>query len=131
MKSAFMSDVFHELKAGNPFVSPVSERATMWLMSVDRLAANVRHALTCATATGAFTLPAVRTTMSSLVAEIAIQTGANASLVAYAPDAALEAAFGSQPPLETPCADSLGFAHDGSIAALLGCALKTSQGQSQ
>ncbi|HWU04114.1 MAG TPA: epimerase, partial [Novosphingobium sp.] len=75
--------------------------------------------------TRAVTLPALRVTMGDLAAEIARQCGVSADLVDYRPDAALEVAFGAQPPLETPAAQKAGFAHDGEIATLVASALKT------
>lgn len=127
MKSAFMSDLFHALRAGEAFVCPVSQGATIWAQSVSRCAENLRHALTLDSArmpvTRAVTLPAQRITMGDLAAEIARQSGADIGLVSYAPDAALEAAFGAQPALATPAAERAGFAHDGDLAALVANAL--------
>lgn len=127
MKSAFMSDVFHAARAGETFVSPVSEQATMWLMSVARLSRNLRHALAGAVNLGephAATLPAIRTNMAELVAEIARQTGAPADFVRYEPDAALEAAFGRQPPLKALHAEAAGLRSDGTLEALVAAALE-------
>lgn len=127
MKSAFMSDLFHALRAGEAFVCPVSQGATIWAQSVSRCAENLRHALTLDSTlmpvTRAVTLPAQRITMGELAAEIARQTGADLGLVSYAPDAALEAAFGAQPALATPAAERAGFSHDGDLAALVTNAL--------
>jgi len=126
MKSAFMSDLFHAAIAHEPFAAPVSPGATMWLMSVSRLVANIAHALHGAPPAEpyALTLPALRTTMAELAQEVARQTGAAPSLVRYDPDPALEAGFGRQPPLETPTADAAGFRHDGSLEALVTAALR-------
>ena len=127
MKSAFMSDLFHALKAGEAFVCPVSASATIWAESVRRCAANFVHALTLETGrlpvTRAVTLPALRVAMGDLAIEIACQCGVSNALVTYVPDIALEAAFGTQPPLETRAADLAGFAHDGDLATLVGSAL--------
>ena len=127
MKSAFMSDLFHALRAGEPFVCPVSEGATIWVQSVTQCARNLAHALTVDPArmptTRVVTLPAQRITMGALAAEVARQCGVAADLVRYHPDAALEAAFGAQPPLATPAAESAGFAHDGDLATLVANAL--------
>lgn len=129
MKSAFMSNLFHALKAGEAFVCPVSAGATIWAQSVAACADNFLHALTLDTAllppTYAVTLPALRVTMGDLAAEVAHQCGVSADLVTYDPDAALEAAFGAQPPLQTPAAEHAGFAHDGDIARLVASALQT------
>lgn len=129
MKSAFMSDLFHALKAGERFACPVSRGATIWAQSVGCCADNFLHALTLDSAlmpsTRAVTLPALRIAMGDLAAEIARQCGVPVSLVDYAPDAALEAGFGAQPPLATPAAEAAGFAHDGSLARLVSSALAT------
>lgn len=129
MKSAFMSNLFHALKAGEAFTCPVSAEGTIWAQSVARCANNFFHALTLDSAllptTRAVTLPALRITMGDLAAEIARQCGVSADLVSYCPDAALEAAFAAQPPLTTPAAIRAGFAHDGNLATLVASALAT------
>jgi hypothetical protein len=51
--------------------------------------------------------------MAELVAAVAAFRKADPGLVAYEPDARLEAAFAAQPPLATPLAEAAGFAHDG------------------
>jgi len=127
MKSAFMSDLFHALRAGEEFVCPVSQGATIWAQSVSRCADNLVHALGMDAGlmpvTRVVTLPAQRVTMGDLAAEIARQCGVSTDLVSYRPDAALEAGFGAQPPLATPAAERAGFAHDGDPAKLVANAL--------
>lgn len=129
MKSAFMSDLFHALKAGERFTCPVSPEATIWAQSLGCCADNFLHALTLDSAlmppTRAVTLPALRVKMGELAEEIARQSGVSPGLVEYVPDAVLEAGFGAQPPLATPAADAAGFAHDGSLVKLVGSALAT------
>jgi nucleoside-diphosphate-sugar epimerase len=127
MKSAFMSDLFHALREGRPFVCPVSAGATIWAESVTCCAANLQHALTLDAAsmprTRAVTLPALRIRMDDLAAEIAHQCGSDPALVSYAPDAGLEAAFGAHPALSTPNAERAGFVSDGDVATLVARAL--------
>jgi nucleoside-diphosphate-sugar epimerase len=122
-----MSNVFHAALACEPFVSPVSAKATMWLMSVEQISRNFRHALSLSTDAFdepyAVTLPAVLVSMKKLVEEIAAQTGWDSARVSYEPDAALETGFGSYPPLKAERAKGLGFADDGSVAQLVGAAL--------
>jgi nucleoside-diphosphate-sugar epimerase len=129
LKSAFMSNLFHALKAGEAFTCPVSAQATIWAQSLSACAQNFLHALTLDPAllppTRALTLPAMLVTMRDLAAEIARQCGVSPDLVTYAPDAALEAAFGAHPPLETAAAHHAGFAHDGNLDTLVASALKT------
>lgn len=129
MKSAFMSDLFHALKAGQTFTCPVSAGGTIWAQSVGRAARNFLHALSFDSALlppgRAVTLPALRIRMGDLADEVARQCGADPALVSFAPDAALEAAFAAQPPLATPAAERAGFAHDGDLATLAASALST------
>ena len=128
LKSAFMSDIFHAALAGERFTVPVSPGATMWMMSVRQIALNLSHAVETRTVTGdtyVATLPAVRATMVELAAEIARQVGSDPGMVSYAPDAGLEAMFGRYPALEVHRAKTLGFADDGSLAALVESALTT------
>jgi D-erythronate 2-dehydrogenase len=129
MKSAFMSNLFHALKAGEAFICPVSAAGTIWAESVARVADNFIHALAVDPAllppARAFTLPALRVTMGDLAGEVARQCGVSPDLVTYEPDAGLEAAFAAQPPLSTQAADHAGFAHDGNLANLVTSALKT------
>ncbi|WP_310532180.1 NAD-dependent epimerase/dehydratase family protein [Novosphingobium sp.] len=129
MKSAFMSDLFHALEAGEAFTCPVSAAGMIWAQSVARCGANFVHALSLDSAllpTGrAVTLPAQRVSMGALAGEIARQCEVDPALVTYAPDAALEAAFAAQPPLATPAAENAGFAHDGDLATLVTSALAT------
>lgn len=131
MKSAFMSDLFHALKAGERFTCPVSAQGRIWAQSVARCADNFVHALSLDSAllppTRAVTLPAQVIAMGDLAGEIAHQCGVDAGLVEYRPDAALEAAFATQPPLSTPAAERAGFAHDGDLATLVASALATLQ----
>lgn len=125
MKSAFLSDLFHDLRAGRPICLPVSPDATCWLLSRRTLTGQLVKALALPEdpADARLTLPALRVTLRDLVAEIARQTGSDAALVSHAPDPAIEAAFGKQPPLATPRADASGLHHDGSLAALVAHAL--------
>lgn len=129
MKSAFMSDLFHALMAGEAFTCPVSAGGQIWAQSVARCADNFVHALELDSAllppTRAVTLPAQRIAMGDLAAEIARQCGVSTEMVTYVPDAALEAGFAAQPPLATPAAEHAGFAHDGDLATLVASALAT------
>ena len=131
MKSAFLSDVFHAMQAGERFIMPVSADATCWLTTVSCAASNFHHGLTV-DAAGAprercVNLPTLRTRIGDLVSEIAEQTGQSSELVAYEPDEALEAAFGAQPPVTTECAYAMGFASDDDVQRLVARALASIQ----
>lgn len=126
--SAFMSEILHALQAGEPFACPVSSEATSWFMSRPRCVANLMHALRLPAADlparRAFNLPALRLSMKELVEGAATHFGASVtSLVQYGRDEALEAQFGSYPPIETRIADGLGFRNDGDASSLVANAL--------
>jgi nucleoside-diphosphate-sugar epimerase len=125
--SAFLSDIIQELAAGRTFACPVAAESTTWLMSIHRVVDNLLHAARLSPAglaTRIWTLPALRTSMSQLVAAIASLYGREVlERVTYGSNAALEANFGSYPPLKTPAAEEAGFAHDGDLATLVRRAL--------
>ena len=123
MKSAFLSNLFHALRAGERFTCPVGPEATVWLQSLTMATRNLVHALAVPASalprTRALTLPALRLAMGDLVRAVADDCGADPALVTYAPDPALQAGFGNQPPLITPAAEHLGFARDADPGALV------------
>jgi nucleoside-diphosphate-sugar epimerase len=123
LKSAFMSELFHAVRAGCGFTSPVSPAGTMWLMSVGCLARNLIHALTMDSAglpaSRTLNLPAQHLTMAELAGAVVAACKADPALVRYQPDVALEAAFAAQPALATPLAEARGFQHDGTIENLV------------
>ncbi|MEZ5897636.1 MAG: NAD-dependent epimerase/dehydratase family protein [Parvularculaceae bacterium] len=127
LKSAFMSEIFHRLKAGERFISPVSPQAQFWLMSVDQCVCNLVHALRCDSNSlpnsRAITLPALHVQMESLVHEIARATGVDTGCVAYHPDPEVEKVFGSYPPLVARFAEETGFSHDGGLTKLVATVL--------
>ncbi len=129
LKSAFMSNIFHAAKNGEGFVCPVSEKATMWLMSVEQCTDNLLHASTLDSDTmptnRVVTFPALRDTMANLAKAVYAACGQDDSKVSYAPDIVLEANFGAQPPLETPAAEKAGFKHDGNLTQLVANAFAT------
>lgn len=125
MKSAFLSNLFHALKSGEPITLPVSPDASCWLLSRRALVAQLICALDLAAdpPSGRLNLPALRLRIGDLVAEVARQSGADPASVTYASDPAIEAAFGAQPPLATSAADALGLVHDGDLPSLVARAL--------
>lgn len=131
LKSAFLSDLFHTLAAGEEFTMPVSADATTWLMSVDCAADNLVHALTAALSTvpetRAVTLPTLHVRIGDLVAEIARQLGRPQVRIKYLPDKSLERTFGAFPAINTTAAESLGFFSDGDLSVLVRKALMSTK----
>lgn len=131
--SAYMSDILHALRAGESFVCPVAAEATAWFMSRACCVDNLLHAAWLPaeqlTARRAFNLPALRLAMHELVDGAAAHFGDGVrSLITYQPNQALQAQFGSYPPLLTPIADGLGFCADRDAASLVTSALELSPG---
>ena len=129
--SAFMSDVMRRLAAGEAFTSPVSPEALMWWMSAQCCAQNLIHAASIPsaqfTSSRVTLLPALYATMQDIVSGIAEIFGADRlELIRFDPDVQVEAGFGRFPPMDSSVAEALGFAHDGSVLALIKNALKPS-----
>ncbi|MFK7978209.1 MAG: NAD-dependent epimerase/dehydratase family protein [Halioglobus sp.] len=123
MKSAFMSNLFHAARAGEPFTCPVSPEATMWLMSRPKIVENLLHALTLDAEqlrlASAMTLPPLRLSMHELVTAVAQATGYTEDFVSYQPDPDLEAVFGQLPPHRFTLAKELGFKDDSNVEQLV------------
>jgi nucleoside-diphosphate-sugar epimerase len=122
--SAYMSDIFTALAAGESYTCPVGPDSTSWLMSRACCVDNLVHAATLPRgrlgARRAFTLPALRLSMGEVVEAIAARFGPQVrDNVVFEANAALQAQYGSYPPLKTTIAERLGFRHDGDAATLL------------
>lgn len=121
--SAFMSQLFWKLKAGEPIVLPVTADGTAWWISVGACVDNLLHAVGIGTqaldARRVVQMPALRLAMVDVVEALARAHGADRrALVRYEPQAMVQRLFASYPPLHTPRADALGFRHDGSVDTL-------------
>lgn len=133
--TAWMSDVFHAMAAGEAFQVPMRPDGTTWLQSVGCVADNFLHA---ARLPGnglpghrAWTLPAVNPSMRELVNAIGRQT---------APSHVDRVTFGNPPPgpygrglpgQRLPQTEALGFHHDGSLDALVRNALREIRGETK
>lgn len=122
--SAFMSQLFWNLRAGKPIVLPVSANGTAWWISVCACVENLLHAASIETrqvgARRMLQMPALHLSMDEVVEALARAYGTERSaLVRYEPQAMVQSLFASYPPLQTPHAKSLGFKHDGSADALV------------
>ena len=122
--SAFMSDIFWKLRAGEPFTCPVSADAVAWWMSVGCCVDNLLHAAGLEAkqveARRDWTLPVLRLRIAELVDALARRYGEDRpGLVSYAPNDGLEQAFGRFPPLDAGAAEAIGFRHDGDVDRLV------------
>lgn len=122
--SAFMSQIFHALSAGRPYVCPVSPQATAWWMSLERCLDNLllgaRLPSSAMPVSRCWQLPVLQASVDAVVKAIAQQTGGDiTACLRYAPDARTEALFGRQPAVHASSAKAAGFVDDGSVQALV------------
>jgi D-erythronate 2-dehydrogenase len=124
LMSAFMSQLFWKLAAGEPLTVPVSPEGVAWWISVGACVDNLLHAATVDVerfgARRSYQMPVLRLTLAEVVDALAARFGAHCrTLVDYAPDPFIERLFAAYPPLLTPQAERLGLRHDGSVDQLI------------
>jgi nucleoside-diphosphate-sugar epimerase len=122
--SAFMSQLFWKLAAGETIVLPVGADGTAWWISVGACVDNLLHAATIDTARldarRVVQMPALHLSIGAVVDALARRHGElRRALVRHEPQAPVQRLFASFPPLRTPRAEALGFRHDGSADALV------------
>jgi nucleoside-diphosphate-sugar epimerase len=122
--SAYMSQLFWRLRAGEPITLPVEPQGMSWWISVHACVDNLLLAATldagAPDARRVVQMPALHLSTQDVVAALVRRYGADrASLVRYEPQDAVQRLFASYPPLKTPAADALGFRHDGTVDALV------------
>jgi nucleoside-diphosphate-sugar epimerase len=126
--SAFMSQLFWKLAAGEPVLLPVSTEGTAWWISVGACVDNLLHAAAVDTAAlgvgRVVQMPAQQMSIGRVIdALLQALPQAHAGLVRCEPQEAVQRLFASQPPLHTPRAEALGFGHDGTVDQLVRRAL--------
>jgi nucleoside-diphosphate-sugar epimerase len=128
MMSAFMSQVFWRLAAGQAITMPVSAEGVAWWISVGACVDNLLQAATVDAAAfnhrRCYQMPVLRLTMAQVVAALARRFGPDrAALVSYKPEPFIQSHFASYPPLITPESEALGLAHDGDVDHLVSRAM--------
>ncbi|WP_175908056.1 NAD-dependent epimerase/dehydratase family protein [Burkholderia seminalis] len=124
LMSAFMSQLFWKLAAGQPLTVPVSPEGVAWWISVGACVDNLLLAATVdaqrLNARRTYQMPVLRLTIAEVVDALATRFGAERkALVTYAPDPFVERLFASYPPLLTPAAEQLGLRSDGTVDQLI------------
>jgi nucleoside-diphosphate-sugar epimerase len=124
MMSAFMSQLFWRLAAGQPITVPVTPEGVAWWISVGACVDNLLFAATVDPARlnprRSYQMPVLRFTVGALVDALCARHGEDRrALVRYEPDAFIQKLFAAYPPLRTPEAEALGLKHDGDIATLI------------
>lgn len=120
LKSAFLSDLFHAMRAGRAITLPVAPEGRTWLASVEAVAAGLLHGALLPPAGGlrAFALPALSPTFAELIAALRARfPGAPAP--DWAPDPAIMAGFGGFGDLVADRARALAFPADADLQGLI------------
>ena len=122
--SAFMSQIFHALRARQAYTCPVSAQATAWWMSLGCCLDNLVHAARLPAegmpAERCWQPPVLRASVEEVVQAIARAVDADpAEWIGYAPETPIETLFGRLPALHTPRAEAAGFQNDGSLQSLV------------
>jgi D-erythronate 2-dehydrogenase len=122
LKSAFLSDLFHAMRAGRGICLPVAREGRTWLASPGAVAAGLIHAACLppgrAGAVRAFALPALSPRFGDLVAALRA-AWPDAPPPLWKPDAAIMAGFGAFGDLHPASAIRLGFPADQSLSDLI------------
>jgi D-erythronate 2-dehydrogenase len=126
--SAFMSQLFWKLAAGEPIVLPVTADGETWWISVGACVDNLLHAATIDTTRldprRVVQMPALHLPIRSVIDALAQVHGQERrALVRHEPQEMVQRLFASYPPLHTPQALALGFCHDGTADGLVRRAL--------
>jgi D-erythronate 2-dehydrogenase len=129
MMSAFMSQLFWKLAAGQALTVPVSAQGVAWWISVEACVDNLLHAATVDPARfntrRCYQMPVLHLTVAQVVDALARRFGEDRkTLVSYAPDPFIERLFAAYPPLLTPEAENFGLRNDGSVDELVTRAMK-------
>jgi nucleoside-diphosphate-sugar epimerase len=122
--SAFMSQLFWKLRAGEPITLPVTAEGTAWWISAGACVDNLLHAaaMDCRQLDPrrVVQLPALCLPMSAVIDALSRACGEDRrALVRHEPQEMVQRLFASYPPLHTPGALELGFHHDGDADGLV------------
>jgi|Deesub1362B_J571_1020462.scaffolds.fasta_scaffold03279_5 nucleoside-diphosphate-sugar epimerase len=122
--SAFMSDVFWNVRDGLPITLPVSPNATSWWISAQQCVENLVIAAGLDTDLLAerrtYTMPVLHLAMCEVAGALARFCKRDPqTIIRYQPDPGVEALFGRCPALVTPLAQAIGLRHDGSVEELV------------
>ncbi|MBD8893296.1 NAD-dependent epimerase/dehydratase family protein [Roseibium litorale] len=122
--SAFMSQIFHRIAAGQPFDCPVPAASTCWWLSREAAVTALLHAARIAPAPGqtVIQLPVLHASLKAMSEAIAGETGMKAD-VHWGNDEVLQRIFGAMPPLDATPALALGFQADADLGTLTRAAL--------
>ncbi|WP_137132701.1 NAD-dependent epimerase/dehydratase family protein [Rhizobium sp. FY34] len=121
--SAFMSQIFHSIAAGDAYTCPVAAESACWWMSRPAAVNILLHAAGASNAVPTVIQPPVlHESVGNVANAIARVTGQMAK-VQFGDDATLQRIFGAMPKLDASTANSFGFQADLDLDALVKAAL--------
>jgi D-erythronate 2-dehydrogenase len=121
--SAFMSELFHKIQAGDAYECPVPGDSHCWWMSRNAAVNVLLHAATRdKTWPTVIQPPVLHATVKDVVDATSQMTG-KTSRIRFGTDVALQRIFGAMPPLDASEAISLGFRADSNLDTLARAAL--------
>lgn len=121
--SAFMSQIFHRVAAGEAYDCPVPAESTCWWMSRSAAVTALLHAARTGTESKSVVQPPVLSATVAAVAEAVSRVTGQPFLIRWGHDERLRQIFGAMPPLDATPALSLGFYADADLDALAVAAL--------
>jgi len=120
--SAFMSQIFHSIAAGEPYTCPVPAESTCWWMSKSAAVDALLHAAGATAAQSVIQPPVLHASVADVANAVGRVTGQTAK-VTFGKDATLQRIFGAMPRLDASTAISCGFQADVDLDALVKAAL--------
>lgn len=121
--SAFMSQIFHKVAAGEVFDCPIPAESTCWWMSQRAAVGMLLRAAAMSNPTDTVIQPPV---LHASLAEVSQAIGhvvGKKPLIQWGSDVTLQRIFGSMPPLDAARASALGFCADANLETLANASL--------
>ena len=116
--SAFMSLLFHKIRAGEDYNCPVPQTASCWWLSRPACVAALIHAAGLVKGVTVFQLPVQHLTVEA-VAQACVEVMGKNPQISWGHDARLTALFGAMPALDAHQAIGAGFAADRDVHDLV------------
>lgn len=121
--SAFMSQIFHRIAAGDAYDCPVPSTSTCWWMSRRAATTALLHAAQMQGPIPTVVQPPVLHASLEAVSEAIARTVGKPARIGWGDDEKLQRIFGAMPPLDAGAAQALGFRADATLEQLAAAAL--------
>jgi nucleoside-diphosphate-sugar epimerase len=121
--SAFMSQIFHRIAAGEPYDCPIPAASTCWWMSRKAAVSTLLHAARLASPARTVVQPPVLRADLQGVSDAVCRVTGEQARIRWGDDDNLRRLFGAMPPLDATPALALGFRADADLDTLADAAL--------